>query len=151
MRRAAGFVGLIGLAAVLVIWGPGLVRPGPPGRRAFTIEASSTAFRPAVLALQPGDSVAIELVATDVVHGLFIEGYDLSVTAEPGRPGRLAFVADRPGSFRLRCSVTCGPLHPFVVGRLEVGPNWLLWRGVTLALLGTLIVPWVVRRWDSWS
>lgn len=131
---------------MLVLWGPALVRPAAPSRRAFRVEASATAFRPAILALQPGDSVAIELVATDVVHGLFIEGYGLSVTAEPGRPGWLTFVADRRGSFRLRCSVTCGPLHPFVVGRLDVGPNWLLWRGVTLALVVTLLGLWVVRR-----
>ncbi|HLB36495.1 MAG TPA: hypothetical protein VJL31_07985 [Gemmatimonadales bacterium] len=150
MRRGARVIGLGGLAALLVLWGPALLRsgtePARAGRRAFRVEASATAFRPAVLELQPGDSVAIELVATDVVHGLLIEGYGLSVTAEPGRPGRLAFVADRPGSFRLRCSVTCGPLHPFVVGRLDVGPIWLLWRGVTLALVVAFLGLWVVRR-----
>lgn len=146
VRRGAGIIGLAALGGALLIWGPALVRSGPPGVRTFRVEASASAFRPAVLAVRPGDSVAIELVATDVVHGLFVEGYDLSVTADPGRPGRLAFVADRPGSFRLRCSVTCGPLHPFVVGRLDVGPNWLLWRGVALAAMVALIGLWVVRR-----
>lgn len=146
MRRTAGVAAVVGAVAALMIWGPGLVRWSAPSRRMVTVEASSTAFRPAVVRLEPGDSATIELVATDVVHGLFIEGYDLAVTAEPGRPGRLTLVADRRGLFRLRCSVTCGPLHPFVVGRLDVGPNWLLWRGLALALAAVLAGAWLVRR-----
>lgn len=146
MRRAAGIVGLAGLIVVLITWVPGVVPRAAPRSRSVTMEVSSTAFRPAMLTLEPGDTVTIELVATDVVHGLLIEGYGLSVTAEPGRPGELRFVADRVGSFRLRCSVTCGPLHPFVVGRLSVGPNWLLWRGLALAVAAALLGLWLVRR-----
>jgi hypothetical protein len=47
----------------------------------------------------------------------------------------LTFVADRPGTFRLRCSVTCGAMHPFMIGKLQVGNNNLLLRGSGLALL----------------
>ncbi|MEW5828362.1 MAG: hypothetical protein AB1846_05675, partial [Chloroflexota bacterium] len=75
---------------------------------------------------------------TDVVHGLYVDGYGLDLTADPGRPATLTFTANRPGTFRLRCSVTCGALHPFMTGKLQVGPNLLLWRGLGLAFLALI-------------
>jgi heme/copper-type cytochrome/quinol oxidase subunit 2 len=93
-----------------------------------------------------GERVTIELVAMDVVHGLFVDGYEVSTTAEPGRPGRLTFVAHRTGAFRLRCSVTCGSLHPFVAGVLKVGPQTLLWRAAALAVIAALGGLWLARR-----
>lgn len=124
---------------VLALAGAGfLVAPQPRarsdgGERTFQIEASRYAYTPPVIRVEPGERVNIELVATDVVHGLYIDGYGVSVTAEPGQTQRLSFVADRAGSFRFRCSVACGPLHPFMVGKLKVGRNVLLWRAVGLA------------------
>jgi heme/copper-type cytochrome/quinol oxidase subunit 2 len=73
--------------------------------------------------------------ATDVVHGLYIDGYNLDVTADPGQPARLTFIADRAGSFRFRCSVTCGSLHPFMTGKLNVGPDWLFWKAIAASLM----------------
>ena len=77
-------------------------------------------------------------MAADVVHGLHLDGYNLTLTAEPGHTARLTFVADQPGMFRFRCSTTCGPLHPFMIGKLHVGRNELLWRSAALALLNVL-------------
>ena len=54
--------------------------------------------------VNPGDRVTIELVATDVVHGLSIDGYNLETTADPGKTASITFTADRSGSFPL-------PLH----------------------------------------
>ena len=36
----------------------------------------------------------------------------------------------------MSCSVSCGPLHPFMIGELIVGPNVPLWRAVGAALVG---------------
>lgn len=99
------------------------------------IEASQYEFEPGVIQVNPGDRVTIELVATDVVHGLYLDGYDLQVTADPGQTARLTFIADRSGTFRFRCSVSCGAMHPFMIGKLRVGNNRLLWGGVGLALV----------------
>jgi heme/copper-type cytochrome/quinol oxidase subunit 2 len=111
--------------------------PGPlvPTERHFRIEASSFAFSPSVIAVNPGDQVTIDLVAMDVVHGLSIDGYNLSVSADPGQTARLVFVANHPGTFRFRCAVACGALHPFMLGKLTVGQNWLGWRAAGLMLL----------------
>jgi plastocyanin len=129
-------LGLLLLAiALLVILLPDPGGPVEPGRRLFRVSAEMFEYSPAVLQALPGDTVTIELVATDVVHGLYLDGYDLSLTADPGNTARLTFVADRPGSFRFRCSIACGPLHPFMIGVFKVGFNGLLWRAGTLALV----------------
>ncbi len=87
------------------------------------IEASQYAYEPNVIEVQLGQRVILELSSIDVVHGIYLDGYDLEVTADPGQTTRLSFIADQPGSFRFRCSVTCGPLHPFMVGQMQVLPN----------------------------
>jgi len=114
--------------------------------RVFQVEASSFRFDPAVLKVDPGDRVTIELTSSDVVHGLYIDGYGLQVSADPGQTNRLTFVADQIGSFRLRCSVTCGDLHPFMIGKLRVGPNLLLWRGTGMVVLISLFLATMRRH-----
>ncbi len=145
MRRRA-VVTALAAAAILILLAP-LPAYGPDrGERTLRIEASSFSYAPAIVRVNRGDRVTIELVATDVVHGLYIDGYDLSLIADPGQTARLSFVADRSGSFRFRCSVTCGPLHPFMVGKLMVGRNWLLWRAVALTVLVAVAGLVVARR-----
>lgn len=139
-------VGLLALGAVAVLVVPVPEGATAGGERSFRVAATSTGFTPAVIRARAGERVTIELVAMDVVHGLFVDGYELSTTAEPGRPGRLTFVADRTGAFRLRCSVTCGSLHPFVAGVLKVGPQTLLWRAAALAVIAALGGLWLARR-----
>jgi len=126
------------MGALLVAFAPLPHSTSAPSERFFHVEAGNFAYSPAVLHVNPGDKVTIELVSTDVVHGLYVDGYDLNVTADPGQLATLSFVADRSGTFRLRCSVTCGALHPFMVGKLQVGSNLLFWRGIGLALVALL-------------
>lgn len=131
------------LAVVLV---PAPAGSKSPVDRTIRVEASSYEYAPAVLKANPGDRVTLELASTDVVHGLYIDGYDLELRADPGQTQSITFVAHQEGSFRLRCSVTCGPLHPFMIGKLQIGQNWLLWRAVVLAFLGIATVMWVRPR-----
>jgi len=126
------------MAALLVAFAPMPHSTSVPTERLFYVEAGNFAYSPTVLQVNPGDKVTIELASTDVVHGLYVDGYDLNVTADPGQPATLSFIADRPGTFRLRCSVTCGALHPFMTGKLQVGSNLLLWRGIGLAFVALL-------------
>jgi heme/copper-type cytochrome/quinol oxidase subunit 2 len=111
--------------------------------RIIHISARSFAFDPEVVHVRRGDQVVIELESLDATHGLYLDGYDLSMEAEPGHPARLAFTANRAGSFRFRCSVACGNLHPFMIGQLKVGPNLPFWRAI--AALGA------VTAWAIWS
>jgi heme/copper-type cytochrome/quinol oxidase subunit 2 len=127
--RWAVLAGLV----LLVLFFPIPATATTPVERIFRIQASQFEYSPAVLAVNPGDQVTIELLATDVVHGLSIDGYNINTTADPGQTARLTFVADRQGTFRFRCTVTCGNMHPFMIGKLQVGQNTLLWRATLLA------------------
>ena len=113
-----------------------------PQERFFQVQAGSFNYSPSQLHVNPGDRVTIELASQDVVHGIYIDGYDLEVHADPGQPARLSFVAVKPGSFRFRCSVTCGALHPFMIGQLKVGVNWLFWKALASAVLAVLAGFW---------
>ncbi len=127
---------LLGLVAVIVAFAPLPVQLGTPQERTFRVEARQFAYSPSELEVNPGDTVTIQLVSTDVVHGLYVDGYDISVEADPGQSATLTFVADKPGSFRFRCNVTCGAMHPFMIGKLNVGRNDWLYRSIGLAILG---------------
>ena len=101
----------------------------------ITINASQFAFDPPVLRVNRGDRVVLTVQATDVVHGLHLDSYGLDVRVEPGTSRRVEFVADRAGKFRYRCSVSCGNLHPFMIGELIVAPNDLFWRAIGLMVI----------------
>ena len=137
---------VIGLLAVAIMVVPNPIALAAPTEQHFRIEASSFQYMPEAVHVNPGDHVTIDLVATDVVHGLYLDAYDLNVTADPGQTATLSFVADRSGSFRFRCSVTCGALHPFMIGKLNVGSNDLLWRAIGLGALAVVAGIWVIRR-----
>ena len=140
---ALGFLALIG-AAVLALPAP---RPTAPARaRTVRIEARSFEYLPAGVSVGRGDLVTLELVALDVVHGAHIDGYDVELTADPGQTARTTFVADRPGIYRIRCSVPCGPLHPFMSGTLRVDPSDTLLRASGLALLAVAAGAWLAAR-----
>jgi heme/copper-type cytochrome/quinol oxidase subunit 2 len=136
---------VIGSLALAIMFLPNPSALAAPTEQYFRIEASSFQYTPETVHVNPGDRVTIDLVATDVVHGLYIDGYDLNVTADPGQMATLSFVADRSGSFRLRCSVTCGALHPFMIGKLNVGSNDLLWRAIGLGVLAVIAGVWAAR------
>lgn len=136
---------ILALLALLVAWAPLPQRLTPPAEHTIRLEASSFEYAPHRIYVGQGDRVTFEVVSTDVVHGVYIDGYNLQAIAEPGQTARLSFVADRAGSFRFRCPVSCGALHPFMIGQLKVGPNALLWRGIGLAILA-VFAGWLFYR-----
>jgi heme/copper-type cytochrome/quinol oxidase subunit 2 len=122
----------------VVAFAPLPVQSIAPQARTFRVEARQFAYFPSEFRVNPGDQVTIQLVSTDVVHGLYIDGYDVSVHADPGQTVTLTFVADQPGSFRFRCNVTCGAMHPFMIGKFTVGTNQWLYRSVGLIVLSII-------------
>jgi heme/copper-type cytochrome/quinol oxidase subunit 2 len=111
----------------------------------ITMTAGQFAFDPPVLRVNRGDRVRLTLQASDVVHGFYLDGYNVQQRVEPGLSQEIEFTADQAGKFRYRCSVSCGALHPFMIGELVVGPNLPFIRTVGLLLVavaGTLVYLW---------
>jgi heme/copper-type cytochrome/quinol oxidase subunit 2 len=126
------------MAGLAVVFTPLPVPPMAPQARTYRIDARQFAYSPSELNVNAGDTVTLQLVSTDVVHGLYIDDYDISAEADPGQTATLTFVANKPGSFRFRCNVTCGAMHPFMIGKLTVGTNQWLYRSVGLAALAVM-------------
>jgi cytochrome c oxidase subunit 2 len=138
MRRPSIVAALtIGLA-VAALFAPLPERVMQPVDRHVTLDARMFAFAPARLRVERGERVTLTLHSVDVVHGVYLDGYGVEVVAEPGKPATARFVADRAGKFRLRCSVTCGSLHPFMIGELVVGPNLPFWRATAALVVVTV-------------
>jgi heme/copper-type cytochrome/quinol oxidase subunit 2 len=140
-RQWIGFIA----AALLILFLPLPLPVSNPVDRVILVEASMFQFSPAEITVNAGDRVTIELVATDVVHGFSIDGYDFNLTAEPGQTVSKTFVADHSGSFRFRCSVACGNLHPFMIGKLQVGQNSLFLRAIALGILAVAAGMWTLH------
>jgi len=129
---------LLVTTGLVVAFAPLPVPSIAPQARTFRIDARQFAYSPSELKVNAGDTVTLQLVSNDVVHGLYMDGYDISVEADPGQTTTLTFTADQPGSFRFRCNVTCGAMHPFMIGKLTVGSNNWLFRSIGLALLAVV-------------
>lgn len=119
------------LASIPVI----LAQPERPQERVITIEASKFSYKPEIIEVNEGDIVTIKLISTDVHHGLYIDGYELKTDAIPGQEeGSITFIANKTGKFAMRCSVTCGAFHPYMISYLKVKPDYRLFGSIFLAL-----------------
>ncbi len=113
--------------------------------RTIDIQARQFAYTPGTIQVQRGDTVTLKLEAMDAMHGLAVDGYDVNIQAEPGQSATATFVADREGKFKFRCSVSCGALHPFMIGEMQVSPEFPLGRAIVatvIASLGAVLYFW---------
>lgn len=129
-----------------------------PQERTLTITAHKYAYDPPILRVNQGDRLRIRLIARDVTHGFYLEGYDLDAKVRPDNPTfwlrqpskgeryeeveEIHFVANHTGKFHYRCSITCGYMHPFMQGELIVTPNYLyaVSVGLSLALAAAMLL-----------
>ena len=126
---------LLIIAAMII---PLPIATSAPKTHSIEMSARTFAFEPSTFTVQKGDTVTIHLESLDARHGLFIDGYDVNIQAEPGKSAQVTFVADQEGKFKFRCSVTCGVLHPFMIGELTVDPDFPFARAVLATLMATM-------------
>jgi plastocyanin len=122
------------LAALAILALP-LPGAASPTTHHISVAADHFAFAPGRLEVAAGDEIVLTLTASDVVHGFHLDDYGIDRRITPGLSETIRFTADRAGKFRFRCSVTCGALHPFMIGELVVQPNVPFWRAA-LVLVG---------------
>ena len=99
------------------------------------VELSQFKFEPSRIVVNKGDTIVFKLKSSDVAHGFYIDGYDVNLVVTPGELVTVTIVANQIGKFKIRCSVTCGPLHPFMVGDFIVTEN-----GTNLPFILSLIL-----------
>lgn len=124
-----------------------------PQTRSITIQARRYAYDPPIIRVNKGDKINLTFSTEDVAHGFYLEGYDIDVkifspgeilVGKPSEKGdykkidTITFTADRVGKFRYRCSLTCGYLHPFMIGEFVVEPNYPYTGGMGL-LVGIIV------------
>lgn len=134
-NKNLAFYLVILLGTLIIIFFPLPRFQGVSGNKVFDIEASQFQFNPGTIRVQPGDKITLNLTAVDVAHGLRLDSYDLELYADPGQTDSLTFTADQEGTFKFRCSVSCGSLHPFMIGKIQVGNNLTFLRGVGISSL----------------
>ncbi len=89
----------------------------------INISARRFEYTPSEITVQRGQLVTFRLVSEDVTHGLYLDGYGINMKVRAGDVATTTFRADRSGRFTFRCSETCGPFHPYMIGYLNVEPN----------------------------
>lgn len=125
----------------------------------FNITLSRYSFDPNVIRVNQGDRVRFRLRSTDVQHGFCIQscekdhhickkfGKFCDVTVLPQREVEVEFTASEAGIFPIRCSSTCGPFHPFMVGKLIVTPYSRLW----MTMMTFIFVPFAALAYFAWK
>ena len=137
-----------------------------PIRRDILVKARKYSYDPSVIKVNLNDTLHIKLVSMDVVHGFYVEGYDLDAQISPQIKGfkirrpsegynwkdttEMVIVTNKTGKFRYRCSHTCGSMHPFMQGELIVKPNVLFNTSIG-AVIGFLMGCLVCHSSNVWE
>ncbi|MFZ5800438.1 MAG: cupredoxin domain-containing protein [Candidatus Omnitrophota bacterium] len=100
--------------------GPGLSGRIENGVRIIAVKASSYKFEPDPIVVKLGEKVRLVVTSTDVAHGLAIAEFKLRISIPAGKTETVEFIADKKGTFQMRCSVYCGPGHGQMRGELIV-------------------------------
>ena len=82
--------------------GYGLKSPDDTGRW----QVETYRFDPGTVVVNEGETVTLEIVGINgKEHLITVEGYGLSTVLKRGEVQRLIFVADKPGIFKIECSI----------------------------------------------
>lgn len=98
--------------------------PQPTGNsREIHLYAQKFQFTPEILQVDFGDEITLILQSNDVLHGIEIIGYNISMEVFTQAPKEISFIANKEGNFKIICTVSCGEYHPYMQAELKVGNN----------------------------
>ncbi|MCX6153440.1 MAG: hypothetical protein NT007_04690 [Candidatus Kapabacteria bacterium] len=133
-----------------------------PIRRDIVIKARQYSYEPNRMEVNVGDTLYIKLLALDVMHGFYLEGYDIDAEIPANlsnfkvrKPSdgfnwkdtnEIVIIVTRGGKFRYRCSHTCGTMHPFMQGEMIVHPNHLFNGGVGAVIGFVFGLLWLIYK-----
>ena len=109
-------------AAASMVTGGAIGQPAAPPARTIEVSAGEYKFQPEVIEVTEGERVVLKARVTDgKKHGLQIKEYGVKVTLpKTGEVVPIEFVAGKPGTYTIACSVYCGSGHSRMKARLVV-------------------------------
>lgn len=80
-------------------------------KREFTVDAYKYGYRVAgsdraEIRVHVGDVVHVTLTSSDIPHSFTIDDYRVMRRVEPGKTTTVEFVADKPGTYVIHCTLT---------------------------------------------
>ena len=121
------FTGIIALGVQSVIGG-GEVKVDQGvminGVREFRLEAPQWYFEPAVIEVNPGETVRFVVISADIMHGFAINelGVNLPLSPDVAASQEVVIPRDIPeGTYTMYCSIFCGIGHPYMKGAVIIG------------------------------
>jgi len=96
--------------------------PATPEARTIEVTAGDYKFLPEVIEVAEGERIVLKARVTDgKKHGLAIKEMEVKAALpKSGEPVAIEFVAGKPGTYTIACSVYCGNGHSRMKGRLVV-------------------------------
>src|SRR3954466_104372 len=93
-----------------------------PGRYEAHVVSKMFSFKPSPLKVPKGAVVDLYLTSQDVVHGFYIDGTDVNLTAIPNAVTYAQAHFDKPGKYQVICHEFCGAGHQEMIGAIVVTP-----------------------------
>lgn len=88
--------------------------------KTFQITAKKYDFTPDTIKVTQGDTVVLQVIATDRDHGLGIKEYNIDRVLPKSEMVTIEFVADKKGEFTISCTKFCGWGHLGMKAKLIV-------------------------------
>jgi len=104
-------------------YGQGVYQPSGAvegSRRIIEMTVRRYAFEPDFIVVYEGETVELDMLSLDMLHGLQIKSYNIERTLPRGERRTIKFVADRPGRHEFRSHIYCGPDQHLLTGELIV-------------------------------
>jgi cytochrome c oxidase subunit 2 len=86
----------------------------------ISIQASRFVYSPNKIKLKQGQSVVLEIEATDHLHGFSIPELKVRVDAPQGQKIRVVLTPTKAGVFVFYCDIFCGSGHEEMSGEISV-------------------------------
>lgn len=96
------------------------VRELGPNRYEVVMVARAWQFTPAEIRVPAGSEVTLIATATDVIHGIHVEGTRINMMLIPGQVARNTYTFEEPGEHLLVCHEYCGAGHHLMSGTVIV-------------------------------
>ncbi len=146
-KKKSQYVFILLIALLVIGVGFSYLAANQPSKKTVSIIASQYKFTPGVLVFDKGDEITLIIKSIDVEHGFYIDGYELETVLPALTTVTITFIAEMTGSFTIRCSVTCGNFHPYMLGKLKIQPNFLFYT--SLFVVGLIASIMTVRSMNT--